>query len=218
MTKKKSVLQKSVAKKAHKKRTAKSDPLVVEPKIKYGIYTSAIEGIKHFDTVQTALRVFTSTLLLGIFAVLGFLFSSTGLELTERGRLVVTSCIALAGLLPITCICLIDLIFQERLLISNFLTAERCEAHNSLLPKIHSSMFIDGKHHGEPLKKVWFYIGCGWSLILVGSFSLSAIFFDFPNNELDMSLVGFVGLIVSAIYCMILKGLTGRYSIWKKRI
>lgn len=180
--------------------------------IQYGLYIKAIEGVKHFDTVQTSYRIFTSTLLLAIFAVIGFLFSSTSLNLSENYRLVMASVVGFLGLVPITVVCFLDLVFQERLLMSNFITAEKIELKNKWIPSVHSKMFSNGTHHGEPLRKVWFYIGCGWSLIWIIMLCLAALVSEFPNEKLDITLTFLLGLLASWGYYKFLSKVTGRYS------
>lgn len=137
----------------------------------YGMYVRAIAGIKHFDSVQTYYRMLTSQLLLGVFAICGFIFSADmSLEVLNPDWVAFGACIL--GALIITSLGFVDLIFQERLLIANFREAYDLEEQFDWLPQIHHNMIWEGKHHASSARKSIFYIASNLTLFFLAALSL----------------------------------------------
>lgn len=137
----------------------------------YGMYVRAIAGIKHFDSVQTYYRMLASQLLLGVFAICGFTFSSDmSFKFLNPSWVVFGACIL--GALVITALGFVDLIFQERLLIANFREAYDLEERFDWLPQIHHNMIWEGKHHASSARKSIFYISSNLTLFLLAALSL----------------------------------------------
>ncbi len=139
--------------------------------IPFGIYSQLIEDIKQYDNVQTTYRVFTSTLLLGTLAAIGFLFSLQP-SLIPLNVIVWVIGLSVTTLAIITSFASLDLIFQERLMIANVIEVLHLEAKYSMLPKIHHNMLNMRSHPASPNKKVLFYSGCGICLIFIIGFSV----------------------------------------------
>jgi len=180
--------------------------------LSYAVYIDAISSIKHFDSIQTILRMATSTILLFCFGILGFIFSSSGIDISETNRLEIGILTSITGLVVITVLCFVDLIFQERLLVSGFLTAHDIEKENEWIPDTHGEMFQEGSHHGEPAKKVWFYAGCGSSLICSCALCIVALLVKFPNELSPIIKTIFIGGLLSGGYWCFLSKTLGTYS------
>lgn len=148
----------------------------------YGIYTKLIEGIKHFDGVQATYRMMTSTLLLAIFAAIGFLFSRMATEFPVN-RLIGVVAICIFGISGITTLGFLDLVFQERLVVSNFVEALKFEKKYRWLPQVHHRMIHNGTHHGSPARKAIFYIGCATCLFIIAGTALANLFSDEHYNK-----------------------------------
>jgi len=175
----------------------------------YGVYSNIIEDIKHYDVIQTSLRMLTSTLLLAIYAAIGFLFSLSSSTL-HFDNILGAIFISLLGVGLITVICILDLVFQERLLIANLAEALKLEEGHEWLPKIHQRMLHGGSYYAAPNRKVLFYIGCGSSLLLVSGLAL-CYFIEFENLVLTIAtMVSTMFLIL--IYAYALLKITGKFE------
>jgi len=115
--------------------------------------------------MQTFYRLMASTFLLGSFGAFGFLFSTQNKNLSYENIFPVLL-ICFAGMASIISLWHLDLIFCERLLISNFAEAFKLEQKYEWLPKVHHNM-LDGIHsQDKPSNVTYFYIGSGSSLLL----------------------------------------------------
>lgn len=174
----------------------------------YGVYSKLIEGIKHFDGIQTTYRVVSSTLLLAIIGAIGFLFSSMLTEFPIN-KLIGVIAICFSGIAGITALGFLDLIFQERLVVSNFIEALKFEKKYEWLPQVHHKMIHGGTHHGSPTKKSLYYIGCSSCLFMIATLSLSNIF---SANIYLRILIYFCGLIAIIIYSLFFTRQTGNFN------
>lgn len=181
----------------------------------YGVYTKHIEAIKHYDGIQTKFRSLTSTLLLGIFAATGFLFTFQD-QILPVHIIAVVACLCLLGIGAVTIFCLLDLVFQERLIIANFIEALKLEEKYKWLEPIHHNMIHKGVHFSSPSKKVIFYIGCG--LFLFFLFSLSLYYYVKSFNNPYLLFIPFLFLIIfSLLYSTILIRVTGKLDVLIKK-
>lgn len=154
----------------------------------YGLYTIAIDGIKHFGNIQTYYRMLASKVLLGVFVVFSCIFS---FELSSKALnpywIAFVTCIL--GAVIITIIGYIDLVFQERSLIANFREAYDLEQQFRWLPPIHQNMLLEGKHHASSSRKSIFYIACNIILFLLATIPL--FFAQIKSHHLVISLGGY---------------------------
>lgn len=158
----------------------------------YGLYTRAIEAIKHFDSIQTYYRMLTSKILLGVFAMSGFVFSAElSLRFLNRFWIVFGACVL--GAIIITSLGYIDLIFQERLLISNFREAYDLEEKHKWLPQIHHNMRLEGKHHASSARKSLFYIVSNLTLFILAAVSL--FFAEAKSSHILVSCITYIALL-----------------------
>jgi len=134
--------------------------------IPFGVYSRLIEDIKHYETVQATYRAMTSSLLLATYAAIGFMYSikPSSLPLNAPTWACFIGGISLAIIFTMA---ILDLFFQERLMIANAIEVLKFEAKYAWLPKIQHRLLTLTSHPSSPKKKAWFYIGCGDSLILV---------------------------------------------------
>lgn len=183
--------------------------------IVYYVYTSCIQSIKHFDTVQTSLRMIASTIMLAFFVGIGFVFSS------ENRILLIDSIfnVLLIGAIGIAGICSIwhlDLIFYERLLISFFSEAFEMENRFTWLPKIHQSMLYGPSSQDKPKNIVFFYIGCGVTLIITAGLTLTYLLQPYG---IFATLFGILGtLVVIPAYSYFLKKKTQSVDALLKKL
>lgn len=136
-----------------------------EKLIIYGMYTEYIKNIKHFDLLQTYYRLLSSTILLASFLAIGFLFSSQAKSIPIDRTLSVLLITFISSSLMIS-LWHLDLIFFERLMVSNFAEAFRLELNNEWLPKVHSNISVFNKFHDSPTNVAIYYIGSISSLFL----------------------------------------------------
>lgn len=131
----------------------------------FQMYSNFIQSIKHFDIMQTFYRLMASTFLLGSFGAIGFLFSTQNKNLSYENifPVILICCIGMASILSLWHL---DLIFCERLLISNFAEAIKLEEKNDWLPKVHHNMLYGIHSQDKPSNVLYFYIGSGSSLLL----------------------------------------------------
>lgn len=181
----------------------------------YYVYTSCIQSIKHFDTVQTSLRMIASTMMLAFFVGIGFVFSS------ENRILLIDSIfnVILIGTVGIAAICSIwhlDLIFYERLLISFFSEAFEMESRFNWLPKIHQNMLYGPSAQDKPKNIVFFYIGCGATIIITAGLSLSYLLVPYGTFALLFGILGTVVLL--PLYSYFLKKKTQSVEILLKKL
>jgi hypothetical protein len=135
-----------------------------------GVYAQLeehIDGIQHYDVLQSFLRKISITLLMGTFAAIGFLLSINP-QILPFSSIAISIFICLFSLLMNIIISAIDLIFIERLLMSTFIDALRLEKENRWLFPIHSRMINSSReHHGSLSKKVQFYVGYSKDLLFL---------------------------------------------------
>lgn len=144
--------------------------------ITYGMYCNFIKEVKHFDNMQTHFRILASTILLGSFAAIGFLFSIENLKIPfERPYAAVI--VSLIGISSLLTLWHVDLKFYERLLVSNFAEAYRLEKENNWLPKVHHNMLFDTHKKDHPSNIAYYYIGCVVTLIMTIGLSISYDFY-----------------------------------------
>jgi hypothetical protein len=181
-----------------------------DPVLVYGVYSKLVEGIKHFDSIQTTYRTLASTLLLSCFVAIGFLFSTKATSL-PIDRAVGSVIVAIMGIGIVTIIFCVDLLFQERLLIANFVEAVKLERQHAWLPRAHMRIMGKGNHAGSPNRKVFFYIGCGGCLFLIIAVSVLSIF----RFELNLVSGALVSLVIGTIfgYSFILRKAAGKFEI-----
>lgn len=180
----------------------------------YGIYTKLIDDIKHFDSIQAIYRTTASTFLLATFVAIGFLFSSKSVVL-PIDNLIIVIFVCLMSLGAISTICFLDLIFQERLVISCFSELYKLESLYSWLPQSHRYMLSNGNHPGGTTRKIFFYIGCGFSLLFLGGLSLICIF----NKSVTGAVVSvLITLISFVLYYLLMTKITGNFNELVSRI
>jgi len=181
----------------------------------FGVYIRIIDAIKHYDGVQTTYRTLSSTLLLSAFAAIGFLFSSKAAKL-PFDKFIGVLFVCVTGLGALTILCVLDLFFQERLLIANFIEAIKLERDNKWLPTIHHDMLHNGIRHSAPNRKVFFYIGCSSCLIIFAGASLIYLFYS-----ASLSLIILISLLIVffiIFYSYFLLKITGRFDSLIKKI
>ncbi len=171
----------------------------------YGMYSNFIKEIMHFDNMQTYFRILTSTVLLGSFAAIGFIFSVAKLTIPFE-RSFAASVIAVIGVTTLCTLWFVDLRFYERLLVSNFAEAYRLEKENQWLPKVHHNMLYAVHKKDHPTNIANYYIG-GISILMI-TIGL-AVFYDFYyiHNERIYGIGSFILslIIVLIFYVMIRK-------------
>lgn len=142
--------------------------------IVYGMYSNFIKEVKHFDKMQIYFRILTSTVLLGSFAAIGFIFSIAKLVVPfERSF---SAClVSLIGITAIFTLWYVDLKFYEKLLVSNFAEAFRLEKEYAWLPKVHHNMLFASNKKDHPTNIANFYIGGISTLLITIGF---AVFYD----------------------------------------
>ncbi len=151
--------------------------------IVYLAYSNCIQAITHFDNIQTTFRVMTSTILLATFAGIGFIFSGESKQLPIDAFIAVVLVCAI-GLSAICALWHLDVVFYERLLISFFTEAYDLEERFAWLPKIHHKMLIESSNKEKPRNLVFFYIGCGTTLIATAG--LMVVYLLRPYGTLTM--------------------------------
>lgn len=172
----------------------------------YGMYTKLIESIKHYDGIQNTYRSLSSTLLLAAFVGIGFLFSSQGNASPIQTLLaVIFICLIVIGAL--TVFCLLDLVFQERLLIANLYEALKLEKQHQWLPQVHHYMLYKDSHFSDPCKKAIFYIGCSSCLFILIGFFLS---YFLSRGFVHLSLIIFCVAASIFLYSQLIKRITGK--------
>lgn len=170
--------------------------------IVYYVYTSCIQSIKHFDSVQTSLRMIASTILLAFFVGIGFIFSSEN-RILLIDSIFNISLVGIVGILALGSVWHLDLIFYERLLISFFSEAFEMESRFTWLPRIHQAMLYGPSSQDKPKNIVFFYIGCGTTLILTAGLTLTYLLL--PHGTLPMLLSILCTLILIPLYSYFLK-------------
>jgi len=158
--------------------------------LSYGMYCHYIKDIKHFEMMQTYFRIMTSSILLGCFVAMGFIFSSAGTHIPFE-RSLAQIFISLIGIGAMITLWRLDLIFYERLLTCNFYEALKLEEKHSFLPKVHHNILYKFEHYDKPSTIVYYYIGCISTLVLTSGL------FTFYHFRLQSTLVK--GAIVFAI-------------------
>lgn len=181
----------------------------------YGAYTKLIEGIKNYDNMQTVYRRIASTFLLATFAALGFIFSSEAINIKVNLNLA-TILTCFLSLIGISVIGLLDLIFQERIVVGFFVELIKLERTYKWLPQVHHNMIKHGSHHGSPLRKGIFYVGCASTLLLLIGFSFAL---HVGIHNLQHSIPILFGTIVCIVaYAYSFFSITGRYETLIKHI
>jgi len=181
----------------------------------YGLYSQLIEGIKHYDNIQTICRSMASTLLLASFAVIGFLFTlkANVLHIDNLICVIFTGVLSLVG---ITALGLLDLVFQERLLIANFVSAVHLEDCHKWLPSAHNNMLQKGSHHGSPIRKAIFYVGCSVCLFaVIGSTTFLLYGLESLVNSI---LIPFLTILSAAFYGFMFSRVTGRFEVLAEKL
>lgn len=179
------------------KEKKKNSPLII-----YYVYTSCIQSIKHFDSIQTSIRLIASTILLATFVGIGFIFSAEH-KILPVDAIFAVGLICTIGVLSITSLWHLDLIFYERLLISFFTEAYDMENRFAWLPKIHHNMLYGAWRQDKPKNIVFFYIGCGSTLIIAGGLTLTYLFLPYGLLAVIVTIISTI--IILAIYSFLLK-------------
>lgn len=174
----------------------------------YGIYTKLIDDIKQFDTIQAIYRTTASTFLLATFVAIGFLFSSKTMIL-PIDNLIIVILICMMSLGAISTICFLDLVYQERLVISCFCELYKLEKQHPWLPQPHRYMLSNGEHPGGTTRKIFFYIGCGYSLILLSGLSLTYIL---NRNIITLLSSVLLTIIACILYYVLMVKITGNFK------
>jgi hypothetical protein len=138
----------------------------------FGIYCNFIESIKHFDHLQTNFRIMASTALLATFAAIGFIFSAQN-KILPTDVLFSAILICLIGLSAIITLWHLDLVFYERLYISSFSELFDLECKHHWLPQVHHNILDGQKTQEKAANVIYYYIGCGGSLILTTGITVS---------------------------------------------
>ena len=112
----------------------------------------------------------------------------------------------------ITVLCLLDLIFQERMLVGNFVELIELEKKYDWLPKIHHNMLSRDEHHAAPTRKIVYYIGCSLCLFLIVEFSLISYLKVLHNLFYQVS-AGLALACVAIVYILILIKVTGKFEV-----
>jgi hypothetical protein len=95
--------------------------------------------------------------LFGVIGAVGFFLSSKSMLFSFDSRwAVIATC--LAGILITTVFGLIDLVFYERLLLSNLIEAVNIERQFNWIPPTHLLLLDKQMHYREPIRKSVFYI------------------------------------------------------------
>jgi len=192
----------------YKKEFNKSKLSEEEKLLIYGVYAKLIEGIKHFDGIQTTYRMMSSTLLLAIVAAIGFLFSRMATEFPVN-RLIGVIAVCVSGIAGITTLGFLDLVFQERLVVSNFVEALKFEKTYKWLPQVHHRMVHGGTHHGSPTRKALFYIGCSTCLFIIAGSALV----DLSHAQSYVKYVVWLAvLVIILLYSLIFTAKTGKFE------
>ncbi len=146
-----------------------SNKLQVDEKEKnmivYGVYVKLIDAIKHYSSIQLLIRSIVSTLFLGSFASIGYVYSIDTKVLpfrNEAGVLV----LAFLALGVITALSVLDIIVQERMVIANMAEALKLEKTHSWIPKLFDQMLEKHTKYSFTRRLSYFYMGAGSSLIV----------------------------------------------------
>jgi hypothetical protein len=165
----------------------------------YGVYARLIDDIKHYDTVQATYRTMTSSLLLASFAAIGFLYSLKPHTLPMNLAFWII-CIGIISLAATTTMAVLDLIYQERLMIANVIEALKLESQYHWLPKIHHQLLTLKTHPASPNRKSLFYIGCGASLILIMGHSIGSAMHYSTVAVIFISILTLLAIIIYSVW------------------
>lgn len=188
---------------------SKKNPKEEERLVVYGLYSTFIQSIKHFDSLQTAYRIMTSRLLLATFAAIGFILS-TEIKVLPFSRLIAVDLICLISLGAITTLWHLDLAFIERLSMSVFIEALRLEEKHGWLTKAHSNMIDDETHAACPSRKVIFYLGSMLTILL--TMGIAATLYAVTINEWIWIPVVIVAVLITIFYLGIIKKSTRSFN------
>lgn len=152
---------------------------------------------RHFNDLQSRYRTMASTWLLASFSAIGFVIS----KVIHIGipRELLTSGIAVAGLIGIMLLWILDLLVYHRLLDSCFIEGLILEEKYSWLPPFRHNMMATMKGEGVLFRVVGFYIGMVTILVLVAGGSLSLwftqynIYIGFLTSLITLIIAFFVG-------------------------
>ncbi|MBS0605287.1 MAG: hypothetical protein JSS60_09690 [Verrucomicrobia bacterium] len=181
----------------------------------YGLYTSSIDAIKHFEILQTSYRIMASRLLLATFAAIGFILSIE-IKTLPFDRLIAVILICAISSGAITTIWHLDLAFMERLSTSVFVECLKMEEKHPWLTQVHHNMLVDGSHASCPSKKVLFYEG---SLLLVLlAMGIAATMYAKSLGTLIWIPVLIGSLLVIFFYLLLIKKLTKSFPQLRREL
>lgn len=158
---------------------------------------------RHFNDLQSKYRTLASTWLLAAFSAMGFIVSEV-IEINVEKELLISG-IAIAALIGIMLLWVIDLLVYHRLLDSCFIEGLILEEKYSWLPPIRHNMMATMQGEGVLLRVVGFYIAMAAVLILIsGGFIASWL----TQYNIYWSLIAVILTLITAF-------LVGRYILIK---
>jgi hypothetical protein len=170
---------------------------------------------RHFNGLQTGYRNMASAWLLAAFAGIGFALSQK-LEVTIDRELLITA-IAVAGVVGIALLWVLDLLVYHRLLDSCFIEGLILEEQYTWLPPFRGNMIKTQGGQGILFRIVGFYVAPIVILILIAAGAL-VLWYYRGNRPLVAALFVVVGVVAAVLAVIMIRVKTENTASIEKRL